>query len=296
MFERAVALDPANAFGLIGVAAVDTAVALNFFPDDRAARLAAAEAAAIKALSLAPENAAAHLCLGVVQIHTNRASEGVRHASGRYSWIEIWPTRTRSLATARFCSAKPRRPRLTSRRRCASVPAMGMFICGVCLPVWPIFISAERKKRSRGCAAPSKLTGPSPSSHFLLAAALARLGRLPEARSEARTGLALFPTFTISKFRASAWSDHPAVAAVGSATLTACARPACLRDDRARGAGADERLAERTKSTNPRAPSNKPRAASVPVVYPALLRPEVRSFRSGVATSVFAHSFGRVSR
>ena len=78
LLERAVALDPANAFGLIGVATVDTAVALNLFPDDRVTRLAAAEAATIKALSLAPELAVAHLCLGTVQIHTNRASEGVR--------------------------------------------------------------------------------------------------------------------------------------------------------------------------------------------------------------------------
>ena len=43
-----------------------------------------------------------------------------------------------------------------------------------------------------------------PISHFFLAAALARLGRLLEARSEARTGLTINPAFTISRFRASA--------------------------------------------------------------------------------------------
>ena len=62
----------------IGLAAVDRQVALNFLPDDQAARLAAAEGALTAALSLAPENALAHLLLGVVQMHTNRASEGVR--------------------------------------------------------------------------------------------------------------------------------------------------------------------------------------------------------------------------
>ena len=78
IFERAVALDPSNVLALVGVASVDLAVALNFLPDDRAARLAAAEAALIKALSLAPENAHAHLLLGVAQMHTNRASQGIR--------------------------------------------------------------------------------------------------------------------------------------------------------------------------------------------------------------------------
>jgi tetratricopeptide (TPR) repeat protein len=71
-------LDPANAYGLIGVAAVDLQVALNFLTDDRAGRLAAAEAALLKALALAPDNAIAHLLLAVVQMSTDRAPEGVR--------------------------------------------------------------------------------------------------------------------------------------------------------------------------------------------------------------------------
>jgi hypothetical protein len=39
---------------------------------------------------------------------------------------------------------------------------------------------------------------------------LALLGRLPEARSAAQAGLAINPTFTISRFRAAVSSDHPA--------------------------------------------------------------------------------------
>lgn len=38
MFERAVALDSTNIMGLVGVAAVDTAVAVRFLADDRAER------------------------------------------------------------------------------------------------------------------------------------------------------------------------------------------------------------------------------------------------------------------
>jgi TolB-like protein len=55
LFERAVALDPANVFGLIGIAAVETAVALNFFPRERIALLDSAERGAIKLWPL-PQN------------------------------------------------------------------------------------------------------------------------------------------------------------------------------------------------------------------------------------------------
>ena len=41
-----------------------------------------------------------------------------------------------------------------------------------------------------------------PHPHFTLAAALAQLGRLDEARSAVKAGLALNPTFTISRARA----------------------------------------------------------------------------------------------
>jgi len=77
LFERAAALDSANVFAPIGLAAVDIQVATSFLADDRAARLAAAEQALTTALSMAPENALAHLLLGVVQMHTDRAPQGV---------------------------------------------------------------------------------------------------------------------------------------------------------------------------------------------------------------------------
>ncbi len=78
LYERALGLDPANVWALAGIATMDIVVTLMSSSDDRAARFAAAEAAATKAVSLAPESAIAHMCLGVVQTYTNRASQGVR--------------------------------------------------------------------------------------------------------------------------------------------------------------------------------------------------------------------------
>jgi hypothetical protein len=46
-------------------------------------------------------------------------------------------------------------------------------------------------------------------SHFPLAAALSRLGDMDEARATVQAGLARNPGFTIRRFRASPWSDHP---------------------------------------------------------------------------------------
>ena len=48
-----------------------------------------------------------------------------------------------------------------------------------------------------------------PHAYFHLAAALAHLDRLDEARSAVQVGLALTPTFTLRRYRAGAYSDNP---------------------------------------------------------------------------------------
>jgi tetratricopeptide (TPR) repeat protein len=48
-----------------------------------------------------------------------------------------------------------------------------------------------------------------PPGHFNLAAVLALLGTLDEARNAAKVGLALNPSFTLRRFRLSASSDNP---------------------------------------------------------------------------------------
>jgi hypothetical protein len=48
-----------------------------------------------------------------------------------------------------------------------------------------------------------------PVAHFLVAAALALLGSLDQARAAAKAGLALDPSFTIRRYRDGAHSDNP---------------------------------------------------------------------------------------
>ena len=48
-----------------------------------------------------------------------------------------------------------------------------------------------------------------PLGHFYLAAVLAHVGELDEARATAQAGLALNPSFTIRRFRTNTPSNHP---------------------------------------------------------------------------------------
>ena len=68
-FERALALDPANVDALVGIARIDAEMVGGGLADDRAARLASAEAALNKALSLTPNHPWAHTWMGLVYIH-----------------------------------------------------------------------------------------------------------------------------------------------------------------------------------------------------------------------------------
>ena len=80
---------------------------------------------------------------------------------------------------------------------------------------WMFFVGASELGAGRDEQATTWLNrsielGPNwPLPHFWLAAALARLDRLEEARDAGRAGLELNPSFTIERLRSSAFSDNP---------------------------------------------------------------------------------------
>jgi TolB-like protein/class 3 adenylate cyclase len=123
LFERALAFDPGNIEALVGTAIVDLNRGVNFYLDDRAARIAAAEVTLVKALALAPQNAVAHMYLGAVHIFTDRAAQGIvecehalsldRNLANAHSWIGL----------AKYYLVARRRLRRMSTKRCASLPA-----------------------------------------------------------------------------------------------------------------------------------------------------------------------------
>jgi len=76
-FERALAVDPSNLDALLGVGRVDYGVGGAFLSDDRDARLAAAETAIAKVLSVRPNDALAHEIMGGILTQTKRPDQGI---------------------------------------------------------------------------------------------------------------------------------------------------------------------------------------------------------------------------
>ena len=76
-FDRALTADPDNVDALIGSARADVVEGANFFVTDPMAAFAAAEAKLTKALSSVPDHARGHMLLGLVDILTKRAAEGI---------------------------------------------------------------------------------------------------------------------------------------------------------------------------------------------------------------------------
>src|ERR1700729_3179703 len=76
-FDRALDADPGNVDALIGSAVADVREGANSFVTDPSAAFAAAEPKLTKALSSVPDHARGHMWLGLVDIWTKRAAQGV---------------------------------------------------------------------------------------------------------------------------------------------------------------------------------------------------------------------------
>jgi TolB-like protein len=208
-FKRALALDPGNIDARVGAAWVDVRTGNSYTTDDRAACFAAAEAALTKTLSLAPEHAMAHQVLGLILISTNRAAQGIaeceralaldRNLAPAHGAIGL-AKHSMGLGEETECHVQEAlrlSPRDTSAYRWMMYAGFAKLLLGA---------DEEAVARLRRSV---EMNRNFPLAHFYLAAALAHLGRLDEARSAVQAGLALDPTFTISRFRARASSDNP---------------------------------------------------------------------------------------
>ena len=208
-FERALVLDPENIEALVSIGAVDAASAASHMVDDRGARFAAAEAILIKALSIAPQHARAHLWLGNVKIITNLAAQGIseceralaldRNLAEAHTFIGIAKVLLgRSAETeAHVQDALRLSPRDNAVYRWLYI------VGGAKLQLGADAEAVGWIRRSL------EVNRNYPVAHFHLAAALALLGKLDEARAAAKDGLALDPCFTRRRFLANPMSDNP---------------------------------------------------------------------------------------
>jgi tetratricopeptide (TPR) repeat protein len=208
-FERTLTLDAQNVDALVGISQVDANVAVGLSTSDRAARFAAAEAAAVEALSLAPDHAVAHLCMGMVLGFTNRAVQSIAE-------LDRALILDRNLAGAHALIGQSKL--LIGRGEETEAHVQGALrLSPRDAWVYTFFVIVGLAKSLLGKheEAISWMRRSIESnrtyslSHFILAAALANVGEIDEARSEVAIGLALDRQFTIANFCAAAWSDNP---------------------------------------------------------------------------------------
>jgi len=210
-FDRALAADTDNIDALIGSAAADIADGGNSFVADPAAAFAAAEAKLTKALSSFPDHARGHAFLGYAKILTKRAVEGIaecehaltldRNLADAHAFIglgKIFTGRAEE-AEAHINQALRLSPRDMSAYAWLTEVGIAKNHLGDC------------EQAVLWCRRAIEANRNYPEAHFHLAAALARLGRLDEARSAVKAGLALNPSFTVSRARINwtAMSDDP---------------------------------------------------------------------------------------
>jgi TolB-like protein/class 3 adenylate cyclase/Flp pilus assembly protein TadD len=208
-FEPALALDPKNVEALVGLAVVDAAAVGMALTVERAARLAAAETALIMALSLAPQHARAHWLLGNIKMFTNRAAQGIAECEQALALDRNLANAHAYIGRAKYLLGRGEETEAHVQEALRLSPRDTEAF------VWMIFAGFAKLQLGADQEAVARfrrsveINQNHPRAHIYLATALAHLGQLDEARSAAQAGLALDPTFTISRFRANVPSDNP---------------------------------------------------------------------------------------
>jgi TolB-like protein/class 3 adenylate cyclase len=201
-FARALAADPDNVEALVASAHADAREGSYLFVTDPNAAFAAAEAKLAKALSLVPDHARGHMWLGFVNILTKRAAQGIAecehalaldrnlahaHCLIGYGKIHIGRAEDTEAHISQALRLSPR----------DTMAYVWMGIAGYAKNHLGNYEQAiERLRRA------TEANRNYPDAYFHLAAALAQLDRLDEAHSAVKTGLALNPTYSISRVRA----------------------------------------------------------------------------------------------
>jgi tetratricopeptide (TPR) repeat protein len=168
---------------------------------------AAAEAKLSKALAAAPNNARAHLYMGLLLVATNRAARGIEEleralaldpnlaaARGAIGLAHVYIGRAEE-TEAHVLEAL----RLSPRDTDISSWFRHVGYAKACLDEYEAAVDWVRKSIDANRN--------NPWTYFYLAACLAHLGRLDEAREELKAGLGVNPKFTLRRFRAGVESD-----------------------------------------------------------------------------------------
>jgi len=201
LFEHAVALDGQNVEGLCGLSACHSLLGLNWATDQPADHLRLAEEAALKALRLAPQNARAHYALGRVLISTDRGEEALGEFERALALDPNMAQVHGILAMSKRFLARP------EETEAHAMQALKLSPRDPLVRGWYFQIGASALQLGQHDKAVTWLRRSIEAdrnvahAHFFLASALAHLGRLDEARRASAAGIAIDPSFHVSRMR-----------------------------------------------------------------------------------------------
>jgi tetratricopeptide (TPR) repeat protein len=162
-----------------------------------------------KVLSIRPNSASAHMARGWVQTFTNRAAQGIREFEHA---LALAPNLVHAHAALGFAKSYIGRAAETEGH---ILEALRLSPRDVFAYQWACFAGVAKLLLGSDVEAVSWLRRSTEANrnfhlaHISLAAALALTGALDEARTAARTGLALNSGFTIRRLLAAQQSDNP---------------------------------------------------------------------------------------
>jgi tetratricopeptide (TPR) repeat protein len=208
-FERALALEPENVEALVGTARANVAIGASYFTDDRIEHLTVAEAAVTKALSLAPNHPLAHFVLGFLEIFTNRAAQGIAQSERALALDRNLAGAHANIGTAKFFLGRG------GETEAHVEQALRLSPRDTIVYIWMMFVGLAKFWQGADAEAivwlrrSLEANRNYPIGYFYLAAVLAHVGELGEARAAAQAGLALNRSFSIRRYRTNTPSNHP---------------------------------------------------------------------------------------
>ena len=154
---------------------------------------------------------AAICSLGYVYIYTKRAAEGIAECEHALALDRNLARPTPSSDMASFLSVAPKKRRLSIAEALRLSPRDTQAYTWMAFAGMAKFELGSYEQAVAWFRRSIEANRNFPHTHFHLAAALAQLGRLDEARSAVKAGLALNPAYAISRDRAvwTAVSDDP---------------------------------------------------------------------------------------
>ena len=208
-FERALALDANNLDAALGKVMADFQVAVSYTVDDRFERLHSIEAQLNRVLSQSPNNAGAHVLMGRILNQTKRQAQAVDELNRA---LTLNPNLASAHAIIGLAKLYDGHPEETESHELEALRASPRDTDSYFWVGWmaeaKLYLGAY-EDALKLCHRSIELNRNYPTRFSYCAAILVELGRLDEAKSEVKAGLALDPNFTLRRYRDGAQSDNP---------------------------------------------------------------------------------------